>query len=528
MRACLPLILAIASGQTCPFAVDLVLVQDLTGSFGYDLTNIQNQVPSFFADLLADRPGSRMGIVSFTDIPLDPLGVPGEDTCGRLEVALTDDTSTFEAAVNGLAVGAGGDPPEGQLIGVQHGLLAPGVDWRPSGALTSGGVPVYNLLVLATDDTYHVAGDGTALGLAPNSGSGAIACGAGGEDYPSAAQISTALSSKGAVFAVLVAAAHKAEYAALINETVGHESGFVTDLASDSSDLEEKLRNAVDYLTATACPSACEENTAIELIYVQDLSYSQAERLPALKTVVPAAVTEVRSRYPSSRFGLVSHTDKPIRPFGWSVSLDYCYWLHMPVSGDIDFFTEAMNDMTFRSGADWPEATMDALFQVATDPGVGLTSTAVDGEGRSVKRVIIAVSDAAPHLAGDGGAVGLIPHDGLPGLDCEGVDYPSGAQVAAALAAIGAGDTSVAFGVPVELVSTFAAIALQWTSAGVPTFVYTVGDAAEGVAKMIVEMADPCTPNEGRRLEAATHQLMRQLSLPTGAPHVQLQPAVRP
>eukprot|EP01069_Polyplicarium_translucidae_P009890 Polyplicarium_translucidae@DN3345_c5_g3_i8.p3 len=232
-----------------------------------------------------------------------------------------------------------------------------------------------------------------------------------------------------------------------------------------------------------------------------------------MKSETAAAFVDLQTDYPNMKVALATFSDKPIPPFGYPVSMDYCYWLHHPLDADMAVFDMHLKAMILRSGNDWKEAIMDAIFQVATDGAVGFTTGLTDGAGRQVHRMIIVVTDAAPHLAGDG--LTLTPHDGQAGLDCTGEDYPSLAQVATAVSMIGQGPTSVAFAVPPYLTAEYSAIALQWGAAGVPTQVYPHADAIVAAQDAVGGMADPCgATGAGRRLEDLQASLIRGLASP--------------
>eukprot|EP01069_Polyplicarium_translucidae_P010490 Polyplicarium_translucidae@DN3381_c1_g2_i3.p1 len=518
----------------CPYALDVVFVQDLSYSYNNDLPNLKALLPLFKDQLDSDHPESKIALVSFVDHPIAPLGWAGFDHCVNIAKPLTDNSAEITLALNSYTAGGGYDWQEAQLQAVHHALRNDAVGWRPVGSVTSSGDPIHRVIVLVTDSIPHLAGDGAAEGLVPNDGDAVLDCGV--EDYPTLAQLTEAFDVRDAVFVVLsandpaVPAIDVAEvYDEIVDSTVGAAKGVVVSLSSDASDFLAAIGEAVSEIGARVCQPTttefpCEENHALEIVYAQDLSYSFSVGLPVIKATVPDAFRTVQAKYPFTKVSFASFTDKPIEPFGYATSMDYCYWLHQGLNDDMNAFDASLQSSFFRSGGDWKEAVMDTLFQIGTDPAVGFTPGAVDGAGRTLKRVVLAVTDGAPHFAGDGLPNGLTSHDGLPGLDCRHEDYPSSVQVAQALLGVG---VEVAFGVPNSLVPTYAAIAAQWTGMGVPTRVIPVESLASGLEDLIESMTDPCGPT--RRLQEDHHRatLLRQLSMLVPLPDIAMQEPVR-
>eukprot|EP01069_Polyplicarium_translucidae_P002405 Polyplicarium_translucidae@DN2022_c0_g1_i5.p1 len=519
-RSCVRLLAlaGVAHAATCDFAADVVVLLDFTFSYIADMPVIQSQLPQFFDELKGERPGSRMGIVSYTDIPVPNFGLP-IDSCAKVELPLTVDSTEVANVFQSFTMGNGWDLPEAQLMAIQHAALAPSMGWLPNGSVTPDDRPIHNIIILVTDAPYHTAGNEESHGLMANNGDGVIDCGT--EDYPTLAQVTDALDARGALVGGLITGVEtQLAYSEMISLTIGQQRGVVVELSDDSTDFLQSLTTAMESLSNVICstqaPPAtepigdCNLDNAIEMVYIQDLSMSAETYLSGMKIALPTSMVQIQNSYPEFKIALASHTDKPIYPLGYPVSLDYCYWLHHGLDSDISVFADHLEASFYRSGADQKESQMDAIFHVATDPAVGFTTALTDEQGRIINRVIVVSTDAEPHLAGDGLAYGLAPHSGKGGGDCRTEDYPSLLQVATALAMIGQGQTRVAFAVPHDMAGAYSAIALQWRAFGIFVDVFPNDDPVLAAAEAIANAGDPC--GNVRLLQDVDAKLARHLT----------------
>ena len=215
---CLP-----GSTLVCSEVVDLVLLEDLSGSFGDDLPVIQELAPGLHASLVVANPGTRCGLASFIDKPFAPFGATSDFVYNQ-DLALTDVFSDFDSALSGLSIGSGGDGPESQLEGLL--LLA-----RNTAAMGFG-TDTARYVVLSTDAPFHVAGDCTTCAVS-NNGDGVADA---NEDYPSIEQVSDALSDANIIPIFAVTSGQVPAYQDLANQ-LGIEGSSVLELESDSSNL---------------------------------------------------------------------------------------------------------------------------------------------------------------------------------------------------------------------------------------------------------------------------------------------------
>ena len=165
----------------------------------------------------------------------------------------------------------------------------------------------------------------------------------------------------------------------------------------------------------------------IDFVFLQDLSGSYADDLPILKAQIANVIATVEDIDPNADFAVASFIDKPTGPFG--ATTDYVYQTHLALSSDNAAVIAAVNALVTRSGADLPEAQLEALMQVALR---------IDEVGfrPDTKRIVMLSTDSAFHQAGDHAAPA---NNGDTVLDGGGLgeDYPSIVQTALALVAAG-------------------------------------------------------------------------------------------
>ncbi|MDJ0574676.1 MAG: hypothetical protein QNJ65_05860, partial [Xenococcaceae cyanobacterium MO_234.B1] len=113
-----------------PPVVDIVLTQDLSGSFNDDLPQLQGtdgQYGQLYDELVTNQGlDAQFGIASFIDKPISPFG-SGGDFVYRTDLSVTSSRDDLISTVNGLSASGGNDFPEAQLEALQQiGLRAEG------------------------------------------------------------------------------------------------------------------------------------------------------------------------------------------------------------------------------------------------------------------------------------------------------------------------------------------------------------------------------------------------------------------
>lgn len=170
----------------------------------------------------------------------------------------------------------------------------------------------------------------------------------------------------------------------------------------------------------------------LDLLWVQDFSLSFENDLPLLRQQFPDAIEELKWTFPHSRFGLAGFTDKPLEKFGYEVSKDYCYQLRYKLTRYTSRLRESFDAAKTHSGGDWPESQLQAMLTAARSNETNWSETDETPNGYLIHRLMVIVTDAGYHQAGDSK---LPPNDGDGVVDCLGEDYPSVEQVKDALSA---------------------------------------------------------------------------------------------
>lgn len=225
--------------------LELVLLEDLSGSFSDDLTTVSGLADDLIAAITGLTTDVNLGLASFIDKPISPFG-SSSDHEYLTQLALTNDFSSWKTALDGLSTGSGADGPEAQLTGLmQLALRTSEVGWS-SDAL--------KVAVVATDAAPHMAGDFSSV---PSNDGDAITDGPGndgtGEDYPSLTQVKDALLAGGVIPIFAVTSGVVSTYQDIVDE---FGFGTVVELSSDSSDIIDAIEGGISDATDTQIENA--------------------------------------------------------------------------------------------------------------------------------------------------------------------------------------------------------------------------------------------------------------------------------
>lgn len=204
---------------------ELLLLQDLSGSYGDDLVTMNKAMRGIGVDLSSQFGRIRFGIASYID--------KGDGSCFKIEQPVTSNWQRVESVMAGLSASGGGSMPEAQLealVGVAAHCAEVG--------FTPGRKKI---VILTTDATWHQAGDGYADSSERNSLDGSHAA-CVGQDYPSIADVKAKLTEADITPIFLVTENVMSEYEQLVKQL---GMGSVIELAADSSDLSPGLRTGV-------------------------------------------------------------------------------------------------------------------------------------------------------------------------------------------------------------------------------------------------------------------------------------------
>ncbi|SDD27395.1 Hemolysin-type calcium-binding repeat-containing protein [Sphingomonas sp. YR710] len=235
-------------GQSCDLGVggtvasplDVQFLQDLTGSFGDDIATVRALVPAITTALQTVQADSMFGVSTFVDKPVSPFGAPGEWVY-QMAQPLSASVSTLSATYNALTIRFGNDEPEAQIESLmQVALHTSEIGFRADAA---------KFVVLFTDAPFHQAGDGILGGITtPNNGDAFTPGNGALEDYPTVAQLQSALTAANIIPIFAIANGYNAVYQGLV-DTLGR--GAVVTLTPDSSNVVAAISTGLTAATTT-------------------------------------------------------------------------------------------------------------------------------------------------------------------------------------------------------------------------------------------------------------------------------------
>lgn len=228
---------------------DVVLLEDLSGSFGDDLPNVRAQFSGLFDTLNSGGRDVDFGVASFIDKPVSPFGSFG-DFVYNTDLGVSGDKTAVQTALDGLVLGSGNDGPEAQVESLfQLALRAGGEVGYRDGA--------QRIVVLSTDATAHLAGDNAGAG--PNDGDAVVE----NEDYPTVTQLKNALDAADIFPIFSVTSGVVAYYEDLVTQ-LGR--GDVVQITSDSSNLAAAIIATLETIDTidTATVTVTVEGTGTE------------------------------------------------------------------------------------------------------------------------------------------------------------------------------------------------------------------------------------------------------------------------
>lgn len=219
----------LAAGGTVDVPLDVLFMQDCSGSFGDDVATARTLVPQVVSLINSVQADSRFGLASFID--------KGEYVY-RTDLALTSSASSLTAALNALVIGNGYDTPEAQIEALMQAALRPAEIGFRSDSM--------RVAVILTDAPFHVAGDSS---YPANDGDAVLES----EDYPTIALLKSKLLASGIIPVFAVTAGNEATYSELVAQL---GVGTVVTLASDSSNLLSVLTQGITDVTEARIENA--------------------------------------------------------------------------------------------------------------------------------------------------------------------------------------------------------------------------------------------------------------------------------
>ncbi|XP_065897548.1 integrin beta-1-A-like [Dysidea avara] len=155
-------------------------------------------------------------------------------------------------------------------------------------------------------------------------------------------------------------------------------------------------------------------NAPLDLYFVMDQSLSMEGSLNTFKTVTNTLLTHIASNITNNyRVGMGLFVDKPIAPYISETQLSfddpcrrgcrpaYGFRHIVPLTSDSNVFQETLNNQTISGNLDTPEGGMDAVLQAI------LCEEIIGWRPPSLK-MLMHISDAPIHVAGDGKLAGIV------------------------------------------------------------------------------------------------------------------------
>ncbi|EZG68154.1 integrin beta chain [Gregarina niphandrodes] len=137
-------------------------------------------------------------------------------------------------------------------------------------------------------------------------------------------------------------------------------------------------------------------NFPLDIVILQDLTDSFSDNIEEMKNVqLHQMIDGLSSTHPGSRFALVGFQDKAIFPLGNRD--DACWTFSADLSTDLEPIYDSYADAVSYGGADAPENHFGAILAAMESSYISWSPL-----GSEYTRLIVVVTDAAPHHADDG------------------------------------------------------------------------------------------------------------------------------
>lgn len=177
------------------------------------------------------------------------------------------------------------------------------------------------------------------------------------------------------------------------------------------------------------------EKYPVDLYFLSDGSESMKNDLKTTQRLGDSLQNAMSQLSNTARFGCGVFIDKPVPPYFTTYyppgfeSDSLSFYNALRLTDDIEQFKTAIGKIRTTGNLDSPEGGFDALAQVVScDREIGWSTDSL--------KLVVFVSDARPHIAGDGKLAGIVkPNDGACHLENEAYtksteqDYPSISQI---------------------------------------------------------------------------------------------------
>jgi len=133
------------------------------------------------------------------------------------------------------------------------------------------------------------------------------------------------------------------------------------------------------------------KNVELDLMFLVDMTGSYYDDLDTFKKESKNIVNLLKTKLPKNvevKIGLSMFQDFPNTSYDSSTT-DKPYELELGLTTDLSKFNNAINNLKVGDGGDYPEAQLEGLYRVITDPNVGWNKSAI--------KIILLFTDASFH-----------------------------------------------------------------------------------------------------------------------------------
>lgn len=203
--------------------LEIVLLQDVSKEFGYQLSHIQASALQVFASIKELYPRARLGLGSFSDKPEWPFGSESkQDYPYAANHPLSTNTQSLQSALNNLVVVDGKDSKNSQLVALLNAAATDDMKWTDNAR---------HIVVVVTNSPFHEA---------PTS------------DYPSREEVKEALLTRNIIPIFIVPSNHLSAYRSLV-----HDFGFgyaSSTCQLSASSMFTEIKNALQEQSSSVKP----------------------------------------------------------------------------------------------------------------------------------------------------------------------------------------------------------------------------------------------------------------------------------
>src|SRR6185295_19444316 len=173
-------------------------------------------------------------------------------------------------------------------------------------------------------------------------------------------------------------------------------SAYTATIASGGSAMVEKT------VVTPAIPPK------VDILFLADTTGSMTSAINNVKTNAASILNSVRGAQPDSQFGAGQYRD-------FDCSDPFAYQLTQAITANLTDAQNGINAWSIGNGCDTPEAQLDALFTIATDPATAFR--------RGSTRIVVWFGDATGHDPSAGHTIIPNPPGGdvIPALKAAGI-----------------------------------------------------------------------------------------------------------